>query len=160
MAKTCRQARIAKTANPASPNLANLPAEIIHEIVRHLDLDQLPQDRGNDSDADAESIDLSDCETLNSVDLDNSDDSEEEKKRSCTLTCCRDGRMHEVMGGRGGDDTMGICIANSLKLSACSKRLREIIFVEGRKRARNIRYCDWWRKETLTIPEQVRQQYK
>lgn len=156
MVQTRQQSRLAEAATLESPNsLANLPAEIIHEIARHLDKRHNFELSLNDVETRNAVLDLSDCATVISVD---SDDEQEDKDPGCTLTCCRSGPMHEGAADHGTN--LRICVRDSLNFSACSRRLRQIIFIDGRRRARNIRYCDWWRKETLAMPEVVRKQYK
>jgi hypothetical protein len=155
MVTTRRQIRLAEQmAHLESPtNLANLPAEIIHEIARFLDQshrNEISLSKGESLD---DVLDLSDSETVVSFAAD------DPVPEPCRLACCRSGKNGGTSVNRHKHD-MRTCIRDSSNLSACSRRLREIIFVDGRRRARNIRYCDWWKKETLGIPEVVRRQYK
>lgn len=158
MVSTRRQALAKQLTNVSSPaNLGNLPPELIHQIVWHLDSTQNTHCIDNIAEPSDATYDDSDCETVVSLDL---TDVDVTKVQDCTLTCCRDGRTHD---GRNGDLTWKdelVCISDSLNLSAASKRLREIIYIDGKKRCRTIRYCDWWKDETMAISEAVRGRYK
>lgn len=150
------QARLAASESPA--NLGNLPPELIHLIVRHLDRTQPIHcvDNTHEHACDPPPYNDDDCETVVSHDPAEADPV---RGQDCTLTCCREGRTH-MAGGEGWEKGEQVCVSDSLNLSAASRRLREVIFIDGKKRCRSIRLCDWWREETMRVSQTVRNRYK
>lgn len=142
---TRRQAQAAQEVHALShTNLNNLPAEIIGEIASHL--------RSDWHDCDSEDSDFSDDDydqmSVGSV------DPEDEPPEVKVLPCCRQGESQVAVDG----SRIPVLDHESI-FSATSKRIREIVFNRRQSRRRTIRYCDQWRRETMSLSVAARHRY-
>jgi hypothetical protein len=140
---TRRQAQQAQqTREDSTVTLDHLPAEIIQEIMYHLD----PHTQ------DAESVDSE----FSDVDYDRMSvtsmgyGSPERK----VMPCCR------IKDGDVGAGESRIPIMDSRStFSATSRRMRDIVSSERHTRRRTIRYCKQWIEETRQLSGAIRSRY-
>lgn len=136
-----RELKSQRQTSPA--NLADLPAEIILQIVDYLNPPPISQ-RRNDEDPKYNDPDWA---TFEFPDL--------HRSSSQRLRCCD----AETEASDSSLVTQNLIVDDSLQLSAVSKRFREMIFLGGQMRRRQVEVCEWWIEETRRMPLEARSQY-